>query len=126
MSEEFKHYDEFWHKWLKDVHQDVDIPDGTHSWSEVKIRLDKIKVQRRWMKRLQIVYLVACTSLLTSFIITVDLPTVYTEFQELIKKLQEILTDIFFEEPEPQATNPSFVVLQEESAIWMLPTWKKQ
>ncbi|PAD71481.1 hypothetical protein CHH67_24400 [Paenibacillus campinasensis] len=101
MSDEFKHDDEFLQKWLKDVHQDVDIPDGTQSWLEVKAGLDKIKARRRWMKRFQIGALVACTSLLISFFMTADLPTAYSEFQGLIKRVQENLIDIFFEEPEP-------------------------
>lgn len=107
MSDEFKHKDEFLQKWLKDVHQDVDIPDGTQSWLEVKAGLDKIKARRRWMKRFQIGALVACTSLLISFVITADLPTAYSQFQGLIKKVQENLIDIFFEEPEPHLEEDS-------------------
>lgn len=100
MNDEFKNNDELLQKWLKDVHQDVDIPDGTQSWLEVKARLDNIKKRRRWIKRFQIGALVACSSLLISFFMTADLPTAYSQFQGLVKKVQENLIDIFFEEPE--------------------------
>jgi|GEM_PF-2667131 len=101
MNNEFKHNDEVLQKWLKDVHQDVDIPDGTQSWLVVKARLDKNKTRRRWIKRFQIGALVACASLLISCFMTTDLPAAYSQFQGLVKKVQEDLIDIFFEEPEP-------------------------
>lgn len=102
MSNDFnqnEHNDEQLKKWLKQVHQNVDIPDGTQSWLEVKARLDKIKKRKHWVKRLKISALVACTSLVISFIITADLPTAYSKFQGLVKKVQENIIDIFFEEP---------------------------
>ncbi|MBP1897032.1 DUF4367 domain-containing protein [Paenibacillus lactis] len=101
MNDEFKHNDELLQKWLKDVHQDVNIPDGTQSWLEVKAQLDKIRTRRRWIRRLQLGALVACASLLISFFITTDLPTAYSQFQGLVKKVQENFIDIFFEDPEP-------------------------
>lgn len=104
MSDEFKNNeqnDELLKKWLKRVHQNVEIPDGTQSWLYVKARLDKIKKRKRWIKQLKISTLVVCTSLLISFIVNTDLPTAYSQFQGLVKKVQENIIDIFFEEPAP-------------------------
>ncbi|GGK32338.1 hypothetical protein GCM10010965_26550 [Caldalkalibacillus thermarum] len=101
MSDEFKHNDEQLKKWLKQVHQDVEIPDGMESWLEDKAYLDKKKRRKRWMKRLQMDALVACMSLLISFFMTTDLSKAYSQFQGFVKKVQENIVEIFFDDPEP-------------------------
>lgn len=86
-------------KMLIQAHQDVEIPDGEQSWLGVKVRLDRINKRKLWFNRIKIGFAIACTSLVISITFTTDLSTAYSHFSNLIKKMQENVVSIFFEEP---------------------------
>lgn len=100
MNNHEKKQDEQLKRLLERAHQNVDIPDHTQSWLKVKKRLDAIQRRQRWKKRFKIAVLVTCTSLIIGFAMTADLPTAYSKFTGLLKKVQEDITNIFFESPE--------------------------
>lgn len=123
MNDDFKQHDEKLKKWLKQVHEDVVIPDGTQSWLEVKARLDKIKKRKRLIYRIKVGSLVACTSLIISLIISSDLPTAYSQFQSLVKQVKEDIVNIFFDDPESQMEpSPEAKTMPPPSDIGSNPT----
>ncbi|GAA0363835.1 DUF4367 domain-containing protein [Bacillus horti] len=122
MSDEFKHNDEELKSWLNSVHKDVDIPDNQKPWPNVKERLDKIKKRNRRIKRIKIITAIACMSLLISFALTADLPTAYSQFQGLVKKVQENIIDIFFDEEQQNIENIGAKTLPPPPNIESTPT----
>lgn len=99
MDSRKKFSDEQLKEMLNRAHRSVEIPDGKQSWLEVKARLEKVKKRKHWLKRLKLSAVIACTSLLISFIMTTDLPTAYSKFQGLLKQMQENIVNIFYDEP---------------------------
>ncbi|MDU5145407.1 MAG: DUF4367 domain-containing protein [Paenibacillus dendritiformis] len=108
MNNQNKMSDEQLKELLNRAHRSVEIPDGKQSWLEVKARLDRIKKRKRWFYRIKISVMIACVSLIISFALTTDLPTVYSHFSSLIKNVHENIVNIFFDEPkDPQIEEDS-------------------
>ncbi|WP_144941357.1 DUF4367 domain-containing protein [Paenibacillus sp. 32O-W] len=99
---------------LRCNHESVDIPDGSGSWLQVQVKLQKIKRRKVWLQRIRISIAVIACSLLISFFMSNNISISYAKFATLLQKIQGDIIQIFHEEPDEDSTHAKTIPPEEE------------
>jgi hypothetical protein len=95
--------DELLKRMLRDLHNSIEIPDGTDSWNAMKSKWNRRERRKKHMRRLRLAAGLVCAALLLSFLIANNGSRAYASISSFFKDIQNHMIEIFLKKP---AANP--------------------
>lgn len=100
MSDSYEQQDEELKSALRQIYDNIEIPDSMNSWLQVQKRLEKRKRILHWKRRMKIATSIVVVSFTLNLVINMSPITAYSHISGLFKRIQQDVIAFFHEKPD--------------------------